>query len=354
LAPRCSLTAAIRALGTALVWSGLLLVTTPARAQTGPTIELAWQAPAGCPQQSDVRDRIQKLAGSPRPTDNRLSAEGVISQTDEGHFRLELVVRAGGLVGARSIDSKSCKDLAGAAAITLALLLRSPDPFSDGDLNGLGTSKSETGSAGSDGSAPPAPTQPPTPPTPPTARRAEVSPTLADSSSRWHIRLQAPLFVLSAGATPHPSYGFAFGAGVSSDTWRFSLVAAEWLRQSLTAERFPGYGAELDHQSASLALCRAFRSQRFEVAPCLTATLQRVVARGFGNHISPRSESTAWLAPGAGAQGRLYLASWFSLLAVINGEIEASRPQISIDGIGNIGQLGPAAFTVTVGSEWIL
>jgi hypothetical protein len=153
---------------------------------------------------------------------------------------------------------------------------------------------------------------------------------------------------------PHPSYGFALGAGVSSDTWRFSLVVAEWLRQSLSAERFPGYGAELDQQSASLALCRAIRLPPFEIAPCLTTTLERVVARGTGTHITARSESAIWLAPGAAVQGRLYLASWFSLLAVINGEVEASRPQISIDGIGKIGQLGPAALTVTVGPEWIL
>ena len=350
MAPRRSLAAALRALAAALVWSGLLLVATPVRAQTGPAIELAWQAPPGCPQQSDVRDRIQKLAGTPRPTDNRLSADGVISQTDDGHFRLELVVRTGGLVGGRSIDSKSCKDLAGAAAIALALLLRSPEPFSKGELNELEAPNAETGAAGLAPLAPAAPAAPP----PARARRAEVPPPVADSSRGWHVRLEAPLFVLGAGAMPHPSYGFALGAGASVGTWRFSLVAAEWLRQSLSAERFPGYGAELDHQSATLSLCRAIRSQLFEVAPCLTATLERVVARGTGNHITARSESATWLAPGAGAQGRLYLASWFSLLAVIGGEVEVSRPQISIDGIGNIGQLGPAAFTVTVGSEWIL
>jgi hypothetical protein len=328
---------------------GLLLVTSRARAQAGTTVELTWQAPAGCPQQGEVRDRIQKLAGSPRPTDNRLSADGIISQTDEGRFRLELVVRTGGLVGARSIDSKSCKDLAGAAAITLALLLRSPDPLNQGELNGLGAVNPETDSAS------PAPTAPAsaTPPTP-APRRAEAPPPDADSAPGWGFGLQGPLFVLGAGAMPHPSYGFALGAGVSRGTWRLSLVAAEWLRQSLTAERLPGYGAELDHQSATLSLCRAFRWQRFELAPCLTATLEHVSARGTGNHVTPRSESALWVAPGAGAQSRLHVASWFALFAQIDGQIEASRPQIAIEGLGNIGQLGPAALSVTVGSEWIL
>jgi hypothetical protein len=65
---------------------------------------------------------------------------------------------------------------------------------------------------------------------------------------------------------------------------------------------------------------------------------------------------------GAGAQGRVYLASWIRLLMAMGGQIELFRPQISMDGEGTpwtsdrfeVYQFTPAVFSVALGLEWIL
>ncbi|HEY3253923.1 MAG TPA: hypothetical protein VGJ91_08255, partial [Polyangiaceae bacterium] len=122
----------------------------------------------------------------------------------------------------------------------------------------------------------------------------------------------------------------------------------------MTTEQSPGYGADVDRMTLTLKGCRALRRGAFEVAPCLALSLEHISARGTGAGITARSEQATWLGVGAGAQGRVYLANWFSLLVGVDAQVETAHPRISIDGVGNLGQLGLAAFTLTLGPEWIL
>jgi hypothetical protein len=61
---------------------------------------------------------------------------------------------------------------------------------------------------------------------------------------------------------------------------------------------------------------------------------------------------------GAGAQGRVHLASWIRLLMAVGGQIELSRPQISVGGEQaykfEVYQFAPAALTAALGIEWSL
>jgi hypothetical protein len=334
----------------ALVSLSVLLLTQAALAQTSSGGDLRWEAPSACPQQSDVRERIQKLVGSQKPADNRLSADGAITETDDGRFHLKLVLHVGSLVGERALESKSCRDLAGAAAVTIALLMRSAEPLSARDLE-LAVPSAE----------------PDKPRPAPANVDVKASPPAPPARSARSVRalLQAPLVVLSLGPLSRPSLGLALGVGVSFESWRFSLELAEWLRQKLPAKEVLSYSfaAEVDRRTASLWACHAFRSPPFEVAPCITMSLQHISAQGTGDHIQPHTRESTWLAPGAGAQAQLYLASWFSLIAGVNGEIEAARPQISLAGINGItssnvsdeiGRVAPGAVTIMLGSEWIL
>src|SRR4051812_7466952 len=118
-----------RALIPVLTSTLALLVVDDAAAQSGP-FSLRWSAPAGCPQQQDVKARIERLAGSKKANEGPFVAEGVITRTDDARFHLTLVVRAGTLVSQRNIESKSCDQLAGAAAVALGLLLQSAAPSS--------------------------------------------------------------------------------------------------------------------------------------------------------------------------------------------------------------------------------
>src|ERR1041384_6560751 len=84
----------------------------PALAEPASGLTLHWQAPAGCPQQAEVRERIRALVGTTRAASS-LQAEGTITQINSNHFHLKLVTRAGGLVGGRNLAPTSGENLPG-------------------------------------------------------------------------------------------------------------------------------------------------------------------------------------------------------------------------------------------------
>jgi len=351
----------------------------PARAFAEPAtaLTLSWRAPAGCPQQAEVRDRIRTVTGPAGTNETALQAEGTITQIDSRRYHLKLITRSGNLVGERNLDATSCQNLTGAAAVSIALLLRSAGPLSEGDLAGKQTAGTAAGAAPGSG-----PTQA-TGSTPTAAAAAQPAAaaasarkqSAANSSSEsaepestpseiwqrpikptprtWRGLAQVPLAALSFGPLPKPSGGVAFAAGASFDDWRLLLGGSAWLRQNVTSEQAPGFGADVDRLTGSFKACRALRRAALELAPCLALSLEHVSARGTGDGVTARSERATWLALGVGAQGRLYLASWLSLVVGIDAQLETARPIISIAGVGNVAQLGPAALTTTAGPEWI-
>jgi len=339
------------------------LATATALGQPAPGLDLHWQAPVGCPQQSDVRDRFRKLTGTTSSTTGQLQADGAITQTDSARFHLRLIVHSGKLVGERNLDSSSCVDLAGAAAVTLALLMRSEAPLNEQDIRGPQQPSTATSNAAPPGGAASETAERTEPEKPITNDAHEPSPASPDARSPgpsetsprpWRVVLQAPRAALSIGPLPQPSWALAFGTGANYKRWRFLLEGADWKQQHVPAQNFPGYGADVDRATAGLRTCRAERFSAFEVAPCLLLSLEHISARGTGAHIAPRSEQVTFLGVGAGVRAGVYLARWFGLFVGVDAQIETARPRISIDGVGAVGELGPATLTATVGPEWIL
>jgi len=337
-----------------------------AHAQSAATLDLRWSAPVGCPQQGEVRERIRKLMGGANSKATTLQAEGTITQTDRTHFRLQLVMRSGNLVGERSLDAASCVNLSGAAAVTLALLMRSGEP-----PNAAGTVAQQATEVAGSSTPPTTATTSNTDKSPEHAKatgKAEESPQTRAGDDRdaapspdagslrpWRVLAQVPLVALSVGTLPDPSWGVAFAGGVSYEHWRLTLAAGAWRSQPLAAPNpYSNYGADVNRVTGTLTACRAFRRAALELAPCLVFSLEHVSARGSGPRLAAQSASATWLAVGAGAQARLYLTDWLSVLLGVDARIETARPRISIDQVGELRQLGAAAFTVTMGPEWIL
>jgi len=355
-----------------------------------------------------VRERIHKLTGATSSTGAVLHAEGAITQTDSAHFHLKLVTRSGKLVGERNLNASSCENLTGAAAVSLALLLRSAEPLSEGDLRGSQPGGAVVGAGGATGGPTASGTEAPTgtgatstaattstgaPPDtlrttgadqtqgnapksssavatanahkksntesgsgsdPDSAASEIIQRPIVPSPRRWRFLAQAPLAVLSFGPLPEPSWGLALAGGFSLENWRLSLGGSAWLRQSVTVDQATGDGADVDRLTGTFKACHTLGQTRFEVAPCLALSLEHVSARGTGAAVTGRSEQTNWLALGVGAQGRLLVSTWLALLVGVDAQIETARPVISIEGASAVRQLGPAALTVTVGPEWIL
>lgn len=325
---------------------------------SGPSIR--WQAPAACPQQREVQARVRRLSGSAASAQSALQVEGTITAGEAAGYHLKLVMRSGELLGERHLNSRFCADLAGAAAVTVALLLRSEEPLREADLVGTGDAPS-TSSEPLSAAASSAQQQERE-----AAKKDAAKPTQAVDgvlgarvlSARaerpWHFLLRAPFAAASLGPLPSPSWGAGVAAGASYKSFRLWLEGSKWLNQKVTSEEFPGYGASVERVTGLLRLSHVFGSATLEVAPCLVLAVEHISAVGTGVYVAPRSEHATWVAAGGGAQLRLHLQPWFSLAASVDAQIETSRPRIAIGGVGEVGRIAPAAVTVTFGPEWFL
>jgi hypothetical protein len=360
-----------------------LLATAPetAWAAPQPALDLRWEAPPGCPQESDVRDRIQTLLGTGRH-DSRLRAEGTITRVDK-RFRLDLVVRVRDLVGIRSIESSSCEDLAGVAAVELGLLIHSAEasleparpstqPQTSPSVRGSepsgsrsdgtdgrpsqGTNDASPSGRAPNGAKPESKTD--------VAIEEKKQPTEVEPQRTWRALVQVPVLELGVGPLPRSTRGIGLSLGLEYSHWQLQLQGSSWQRQNVPAPGFPGYGADVDRIGAAFWGCRELRGSWFGLSPCITAGMERVSVTGTGRNIVQSTQHALGMTLGAGAQGRVYLASWIRLLMAVGGQLQLSRPQISIAGAKpadnlepygfGVYQFSPAALSVAVGLEWIL
>jgi len=356
-----------------------LLGATPALAEPPSSIDLRWLAPPGCPQESDVRDRIQTLVGAGRH-DSHLRAEGTITRIDR-RFRLDLVVRVRDLLGTRSIESNACEDLAGAAVVELGLLIHSAEAALEPSRSGTqpptlppvrgaepssarseGTdAHSSQGTQGTNDTSPAAraPNGAKSESKPEVASETKEQPPEVESQRPWHALVQAPIVELGVGPLPQLARGLGLSLGLEYESWQVQLKGISWQRQNVPAPGFPGYGADVNRIGAAFWGCRELRSSWFGLSPCLTVGLERVSARGSGRNIAKSTKHAFGMTWGAGVHGRVHLASWIRLVMAVGGQIELSRPQISVAGEErayqfDVYQFAPAAFTAALGIEWSL
>jgi hypothetical protein len=338
-----------------VVFAALLAGAPAARAE----LLLEWNAPASCPERSQVLDRIRALAGPAFEQAERLSVAGTITRQRRG-FQLQLVMRDGREERRRVITSDSCAALAGAAAVTLALL--------------MGTDTSSTESRASDPTAPEAersggdrgldapdrpdgeqsePGREPAGSTPVLSRPAASTATA--SAPRWALLLRAPIMTADVGLLPSTAFGVGVAVGMRYSRWEVLLAAHLSREQRLGPLEADGtFGAELQRATGQLWACHAWRWSQFELAPCLGLGIEHVTVRGFGDGVAPRARRTVWPAPGAGAVARWHVTDILVPFAGANAHVELSRPLIVIEERGEVQRLGPAAAGVSLGVEWIL
>jgi hypothetical protein len=350
--------------GRAALWVLASVVSaSPARAE----LDLKWNAPPACPGRAEVLERIERLAGSTIDQTGGLSLDGAIEQVG-GKYRLTLLVRSGSDVRKRVIESEKCADLAGAAAITVALLLgvdmstieQGTDVAQAGTSGAGGSGAGTSGAGGSKDNATAgqkedaqtseqnrATQAKPAPP-----RKPEPS---RESSSRAAVVLRVPMAAADLGPLPRPALGVGLGTGMRVDSWRFIVAGRVSLKQSIDAPDSNGaFGADLTRMMGELAVCYGFRVDAFEVAPCAGVALEYLKAQGFGDEVSPSSQRAIWPAPSAGGVAHWYALDSLALFVGVNGYVEVSRPRIVVEGLGEVAQLAPAAVGVTFGVEWIL
>src|SRR3954462_11910902 len=144
-------------------WSltGLLALgwTSAVGAQPTARLALTWNGPPGCPTTENVQARVNALLGGEASASSvaDVRASGQVERVDSG-FRLLLNMGVGSTPSSRIIEARSCDELAGAAAIAIALLARSTLGSSPGPSTAETTPDSSSAAASS-----PADTQHPPP-----------------------------------------------------------------------------------------------------------------------------------------------------------------------------------------------
>jgi hypothetical protein len=301
-----------------------------------------------------------------------LRAEVTVTRNDDGVLHLRLLVRSGSLAGERNMDGKSCTALAGAAAVTLVLLLHSTEPLTedasagprsvDAAANG-GNVATKTSSNTLTNASSAATTTEDTP-----ARVAESALAAGEQQHasskgseaseqpkrRWHVLLQLPQIELGVGPLHQPSVGLAIAAGASFEHWRFLAKGSRWFGQHESASNADQqYGADIARTTLKLLTCRAVVLSWLELSPCLSLAVEHVSARGTGAHVGASTGTATWPSVGGGAQARAYATPWFNVFLGVDGQIQFSQPQLTVEEVGPVERLLPAAITTTLGSEWI-
>jgi hypothetical protein len=360
---------ALRRFAAGLLSAAVLAYPARARTQTTAPIELKWNALKGCPSAETVLAGVRRIAGATRAAPHTLRAEAQITQVSEGLFRLRLEIHYGALAAVRNIEGKSCKDLAGAAAVALALPLSSEEPVTESDLAAAtSTGADSTGASPANGASATPPSQAPIlPPANPARTPAPASTRQSEPPRRWRVLLGAPFTALSVGPTRQLSRGLGGSAGFSFDGWRFLASAGLWAPQHETTTRL-GYEYEVELRRFTVAArgCRVVVGSRWELAPCALVSAHRLAVRGSGHNLVPGTDSANWAAVGVGARARLLVTSWLGLVATLDGELQLSRPEVNLSLPPAdsreptpvptpvvIERLAPAVATATVGAEWI-
>jgi hypothetical protein len=357
-------------LGRGLASAFLLGALLPGTAHAEVPLELTWEAPSGCPQANDVRSRIRAIAGDAASGMSPLRAEGRVVRVNSG-YQLTLRVYEGGAGHDRTIDSASCADLSGAAAVSLALLLRSnrggepaadggqPAPTStdaaradgtdrasrDGAAGGAatdagGSSRSETGQARRE--------------TGPSSKASTDRSTREPRGNRsWRALLRAPLLAAEVGRLSAPGVGLGAAVGLRNARWRYVADARIFQRRSIWSSEFPDVGVSASTAALALSGCRGFGRTSWELAPCLSVGVERWQLEGKGPNVVARQESGVSFVIGAGGAAHLYLSDWLAIVGAASLGLETHRPRVMLAGLGELRQLGPLRLDFTLGLEWI-
>lgn len=340
---------------------GLVAAAAPELARAQSRLELEWDAPPECPRASAVIQKLDALLGEAAAKKSRLRAEGRIARV-AGRYRLTLTVHDQDRTRDRTIDSDSCSDLAGAAAVTLGLLLREEALASGATSSPGGDAENPNGAAGNDGdarAAAPAATassakSPSSNPSEPDDESHSETTHAPPSPRRWNVLLRAPTAHLDVGPLPKMSFGLGGGVGFRYGEWRAGFSGRIFFGQTLWSNlASPDGGAEVHRAVLEAWACRGFRWAGVEISPCVTAGLDHLGAEGVGTDVTPESATSNSALLGGALLLHFHLADWLALVGSAGLGVETARPRLTITDLGDVQALGPIVFSFGLGPEWI-
>ncbi len=256
---------------------------------------LEWDAPEGCPDRAAVYQRSLDAVGYPPERGRFDRVRGVVAGKP-GAWLLTLELSEGERRSTRSIEAAACAELAGAAAVAIALALGAEGPAWD--------------------EAPSAP--------PPAAQAGSASRLPLDaapSDDRPAPRSRQAIFALEAIFDASSLSSASFGAGVDV---RFAWDALEigaravWLPPVREAVR-AGESVQFELITLGPRLCYRALEAAVVGALCAGGDLGRFSADGGGLSRNSERLDKLWISPAAGVELRSELIDGVS--ARVGGEV---------------------------------
>jgi hypothetical protein len=293
---------------------------------------LDWEAPAECPTERAVRERIRMLLKTKSETDHRVRAKATVTRTPAG-YALDLAVADG---PKRALTSETCLGLVEATSIIIAL-----------DIETHAKPAPSTAEA-------PLPPPPLPEPHPHRARggrstrssvRLPSSPALAHP---LHLAVGA-LTVGDVGSLPEPTAGYRATFALGYRALRAQAAATVFAPRNAHGLR-EGTGVRVALRTGTLNLCRSWELARNALlGTCLGGEVGGTTVAGFG--ITRPSTSTGlWMSVLASSQLRFRWAR--PLVFGLEAGAVTSRAPGVIRGQGTIFEPPPWLARATVGIEF--
>jgi hypothetical protein len=260
----------------------------------------------------------------------------------------------GSTPSSRVIEARTCDELAGAAAIAIALLARST--LSGSSDSSSGGTVSSSSSSSSSSSAPDGREHPPAPPV--THPEPDTGGTKQEAhgsalSPRLRLVLDAPIGVVGWSSLPSTHLGLAAAVGARWRALRVSVRGELWQPQT---DQVSGFATRFTLKSARAEACVIQNLLGVELGPCLGAAVQRLTGAGVASPVfSAKSVTATWVSGTVGLFASLPTPGFAHLRFFGDATVLVSpvRPRFVIDQLGPVHEPGLAAPHVDLGCEWI-
>jgi hypothetical protein len=303
-----------------LIWA--LVSTTAPAAGTGDHVTLVWEAPAECPSEDAVLDRVRARAGRAFDDHESTAMRFEVRRVDADAWILVVHDRG---APPRELPGRSCEELADTAALLVSIALAGED------------------------ADPPTPeveaTTIPRPPPRSDATRLDpvraretivVTPAPTQAPPRPRPRLDVALHAhggVGFGFVGAPAGLVALGVGLRGRGWSVDAGAFGAPRARVPVGATSRIGADVSLWAGRGDGCGTPRFGRVELPICGVGWAGRMWAAGVGA-VRSRRAATAWVALGVTAGLRFSLTPAFWLALRAGPLFVLRRPQFTLDGIG--------------------
>jgi hypothetical protein len=308
-------------------------------------LELDWDAPNGCPSKEVVRGRIDELLQGPPTIRTVVFARA--TRVGAHDWRMVVATRVGSASGERTLRASSCRELADATALVVALAI---DPERVAAYEAHASGERSDASA-----APPSPGVDAAPP--PEAAAARSSSVEPPPAPKAHTAPPSVFVgertVIGLGVAPGIAGGASLVLGWERGPWQLDLAGAAWSPRRQSLDGAPSVGGRFTSYEGALRACVRIAQAKAQPFACAGAEVALLEARGYGvDH--PSSSARSWIGPSAGLAFAWAFAPSWRLALDVSGAVPLMRPPFVIDAERTIYRPAAASFEGGLGLDLLL